>query len=589
MTIHDISVRNFRGIAYLDRLRCGSINSFTGKNDSGKSSIIKALDAFFNKNITQADIYKGSEEGAKVSINIRFSGAEDFHPLATDCEDLVSITREFEFSSKGKMTMSEYYTCEDFEENNDCWAQKEAGLNSRLQNEGLPVTKSGSGVTNLSKVEALYEHMKDRPRSDKKHDIGEYVKNMTKVYGSFEFPTFSMFEAEANLDESATNFQKQFKAIVAESIEGNKELTDQLEENVRDDLEEEFNEITTFMRKNVPDLEQVKPNVVSSWGNLMKFDLSLKFAGDNFEVPLSHRGTGFKRLLMVAYFEYLASRVDKQHHYFAIEEPETFLHPSLQLDLLESIKSLSTTNQFFLTTHSPIFAGATPLDNIVVVRKEGPTSSYYIPQGEDERLNLVIKELGIRPDVNLLNGNHRKAVFVEGKGDCGFWKYALNKIEGTIPADIIFIPCGGDQIDYFVNTQLCRLLKRNFMIIVDSDKGAIDFERKAAAKEVLRQETESMGGKFMMIGKREIENYYHPAAIDRVLARYNKGPVNLTIDPFIDFKTLFRQEVVPLGTGMKAKNNLDIFAEMSKEEWLESAVGEPGSTDLEHIIQEILS
>jgi putative ATP-dependent endonuclease of OLD family len=49
MTIKDISIKNFRGIELLERLPCGKINSYTGKNDSGKSSILKALDAFFNK------------------------------------------------------------------------------------------------------------------------------------------------------------------------------------------------------------------------------------------------------------------------------------------------------------------------------------------------------------------------------------------------------------------------------------------------------------------------------------------------------------------------------------------------------------
>jgi putative ATP-dependent endonuclease of the OLD family len=39
-----------------------------------------------------------------------------------------------------------------------------------------------------------------------------------------------------------------------------------------------------------------------------------------------------------------------------IEEPETFLHPSAQQDLLDSIKDLSEDNQIIITTHSPIFA-----------------------------------------------------------------------------------------------------------------------------------------------------------------------------------------------------------------------------------------
>ena len=44
MKIFDITIKNFRGIAELQRLKVGEINSFVGKNDSGKSNS-------FNKNI----------------------------------------------------------------------------------------------------------------------------------------------------------------------------------------------------------------------------------------------------------------------------------------------------------------------------------------------------------------------------------------------------------------------------------------------------------------------------------------------------------------------------------------------------------
>jgi len=41
MKIYDISITNFRGIKNLQNLKVGDINSFVGKNDSGKSNIHK--------------------------------------------------------------------------------------------------------------------------------------------------------------------------------------------------------------------------------------------------------------------------------------------------------------------------------------------------------------------------------------------------------------------------------------------------------------------------------------------------------------------------------------------------------------------
>ena len=72
MKIYDISISNFRGIKLLQNLKVGEINSFVGKNDSGKSSILKALDTFFNDKFTPNDVFKGILDSEKTEITIRF-------------------------------------------------------------------------------------------------------------------------------------------------------------------------------------------------------------------------------------------------------------------------------------------------------------------------------------------------------------------------------------------------------------------------------------------------------------------------------------------------------------------------------------
>ena len=76
MKIYDISIKNFRGIKSLTKLKSGDINSFVGKNDSGKSSVLKALDAFFNDKFTHNDVFKGISEKEKTEITIRFESSE---------------------------------------------------------------------------------------------------------------------------------------------------------------------------------------------------------------------------------------------------------------------------------------------------------------------------------------------------------------------------------------------------------------------------------------------------------------------------------------------------------------------------------
>jgi predicted ATP-dependent endonuclease of OLD family len=380
MKIYDISVKNFRGIQLLENLKCGQINTYVGKNDAGKSSILKALAVFFNDDLTGKDIYYGIAEGEFTEIKIRFQPDFIINNLATDNEGKISLIKKFTFNkSNGKAKPELFYECFDInaEEHQNCWGKKETNLNSSLQILGAEFSKSGRGVTNIGKIEQINEFTKTLGRILVTHPADEFIKNINKSYEDFELPEFSLFDAEQNLNVGSTEFQKQFKPIATGSLNNNKKLTEQIEINVKADLESEFDVITLLMQKNVPDLEKINTDVNCNWKNLVTFDLSLKFKAETFEVPISNKGTGFKRLLMVAYFEYLAQKQNKKNKIFGIEEPETYLHPELQFDLLSSIITLSDDSQFFLTTHSPTFAGATDDSNIVIVKKSNNISEYH--------------------------------------------------------------------------------------------------------------------------------------------------------------------------------------------------------------------
>lgn len=333
MKIYDISIRNFRGIKELERLKAGSINSFVGKNDSGKSSILKALDSFFNEKFSIHDIFKGIPEGEKTEITIRFETENPVNPLATDIDGKICIKKTFSLGANGKISKEILYRCNDVnsEEVENCWGVKEAEINGFLEHLEIKFSRSGRGVTNLSKIEQIDDGTAGLGRIEKEHIADEYLKNLKKQYDFFEMPDYSLFDAEQDLNIGSTNFQSQFKPIATQSLHENSALTEQIEQNVQSDLESEFGKITEFMQRNVPELESIKPHVTCGWGNLVKFDLSLKFTDDVYEIPVSNKGTGFKRLLMVAYFEYLAQKATKKYQIFGIEEPETFLHPELQM------------------------------------------------------------------------------------------------------------------------------------------------------------------------------------------------------------------------------------------------------------------
>lgn len=587
MKIFDITIKNFRGVSELQNLKVGHINSFVGKNDAGKSNILKALDTFFNERFDNNDVYKGIEEDQKTEIFVRFTPDQPVNSLALDSDNKIHLKKSFQFNPKGKVVKTFTYICNDIDSDDysNLWGIKESEINDICSNLELDFSKSGRGVTNLSKIEMIDDATADLGRVEREYDAADFLKNIKKQYDSIELPLYSVFDAEQDLNIGSTTFQNQFKPIATESLDNNSDLTNQIESNVQADLEKEFQDITRLMQKNVPDLERINTSPVCNWKNLVKFDLSLKFRSDQYDIPISNKGTGFKRLLMVAYFEYLAQKNSKQHQIFGIEEPETFLHPELQQDLLDPIIELADESQFFLTTHSPVFAGSTRDSNIVVVKKENELSNYYNYENEADILDLVIQELGIKPNYNLLNDNYRKAIFVEGSGDAIFWEIALEKINGKVPEDILFIPCGGDQVDFFVNAQLCQKINRRFIVILDSDKGAVDYETKLANKQNLIEKVEEFNGEVLLLMKREIENYYSRDAIQRLLGDRFQLPEEFIIEDYNDIKEEIKTHIV--GVNFKAKNNFDVFSEMTKDEWISSAYRIGQKTDIEEIIDKI--
>lgn len=595
MKIFDISIKNFRGIKSLNKLKVGDINSFVGKNDSGKSNILKSLDIFFNEKFTMNDIFKGIGKDEKTEIIVRFETKEEINSLALDIQGKINLKKSFSFSNAGKLVKEFSFVCYDIAGGEDytrLWLQSESGLNDILKHLDVKYSNSGRGVTNLSKIELIHSLIKEKGYEEVEYLYAEeFLKNLKKQYDFIEMPEYSLFDAEQDLNIGSTTFQSQFKPIATQSLQNNLALTSQIETNVQNDLETEFDLITEFMKRNVPNLEKIKPSVNCNWGNLVKFDLSLKFSTDTFEIPIANKGTGFKRLLMVAYFEYLAQKTTKKYQIFGIEEPETFLHPELQNDLLDSITTLAENSQFFITTHSPVFAGSTKNSNIIVVKKIDEISNYFNFENETDILDLVIKELGIRPNYNLLRNNFRKAVFVEGSGDVKFWKRAFDVIKGGLPNDILLIPCGGEQVDFFVNAELCKKISRKFIFILDSDKGAVDYATKCANKASLIEKVNSLGGDFEILRKREIENYYSKEAIQRILGHHHTISEDFTIDDIEDIKVKLENEIpnnIKSMLKFKSKNNMKIFDEMTRQEWIDCSFKIDEKTDIEMIIDKIL-
>ncbi len=585
MRVKYLTIRNFRGIDKLENLEISNLNTFVGKNDAGKSAILRALACFFDvKKFDTKDVFKGKQDDDVTSIEISFEPSVEIDDLALDSRKLITIKKEFVVVN-GKAKPSEYYLSNDYtdEKYQNLWNKKEQDLNQTISDLGEEPNKSGRGKKNIIRIEQIKTALASNTRVDIYHELVDFLKNIEKTY-KISLPEYSLFDAEQDLNIEATNFQSQFKPIISAYFETTKNKTAEIEEGLKKDLATEFEEIRKYMTKNVSGLKKLNPTTDFDWSkSLKKFDLNLEFEGQNFDVPISHKGTGFKRLLMVAYFEYLANKKSIKNQIFAIEEPETYLHPSAQQDLLNSIVRISEDSQFFLTTHSPVFAGATDGKNSILVTKDKFGISHYSREKQNI-IDQIINELGIRPDYNLLK-EIKYLIFVEGVDDIHFLKtYAKTVLSKDLEDDkILCVIGGGSSLKNYADLDLFKKLKNGtnlYAVFLDGDNGD---DCKQKEKNQIETKCKNDSALFKKLSKKEIENYCHPEKIKNCIidsirkkeGTETKNPIISKIDEMAIIinadtdveKYLKEQEVCK---NFKNGLNVEVFNEMTKEEWGET-------------------
>ena len=127
MLLKQITIQNFRGIDKLEKFEISNLNTFVGKNDAGKSIILRAIERFFDvKQFDTKDVFKGKADNETTSIELSFLPSVVVDDLALDSNKLITIKKEFPLVN-GKPKPAEFYLSSDFSEEKyqDLWNKKE--------------------------------------------------------------------------------------------------------------------------------------------------------------------------------------------------------------------------------------------------------------------------------------------------------------------------------------------------------------------------------------------------------------------------------------------------------------------------------
>ena len=559
---------------------------FVGKNDSGKSIVLNAVATFLNiKDYPILDIdFNDSEEpisfdayftsdNLKESISKKIGtkikkdeGKEEF--LNDVCtQDEVAIRRIINKAGKAfneTLVRIRDYDHEDF---TLLYQKSDDGIRALLEKYKIDIPVSGAGRNSkLEKIKHIKQYCDENDVKIKFSWINDEY-DISKL-----LPEVELFKSDYGI-EADTAFRTSSVTEIKDVIDQESSEVGRLTEvakKIEQEMGKESVAIANLMKEYVPGVKSVAITPNFTWKDAIKsVDVNFEFENDSKPINMTRKGSGYRRLFMVARFRYLAEKKKGNNILYIIEEPETFLHPSAQEDLLSALSQLSSDNQILLATHSPIFAGSSDRSAIVLCEKTNLGSKYITEDDDEDIPKRIIEELGIKPQHNLRD-NYTKILFCESKNDILFYDTIARAMIGkgiTDNDNILALPGGGDSLEDIINIDYFTKTGRDIYLLVDSDKHLDETKQNENIKKVQRFETHDKS-KGYLLKKACIENYYHPRAFERT---YSDLPEN-SCEAFADddnARAKLKQLMTDTGVQIKLKNGHKVFAETTKNEWEE--------------------
>lgn len=541
MKLLELYIENFLGFETKTIISFRNFNVLVGRNDVGKSSVLKALDLFLNEktpSLEQRNLYSSSNfiiieavfDPQKQNIVI-----DDDIQTTFEDEELVDehgflhVKKTWDVSQTRPKPIFQIFRKQYLHD--DFIFSTEAQLVKLCQSLSIQTHKANSeqfnNVEKRTKLRAEYEANGIESNYLWEKLPSNQIERQKQLYEEIRavLPRFEYFKADAPLSEADTSIQNYFRDISTSVL---RDIgMSQAEDEVRARLCKVLNSIAEKINTAMPVDEAVRPAVDFDWTKVIK--ISFITGDEKSGIPLNMRGDGFRRVTMMAYFEHLAEEKCEEHRnmIFGFEEPETFLHPKAQEQLFEKLHSMAENNyQIIISTHSPIIVANSQHSEIVHVKKNNGRT---VINTHITDLLPIANDLGITVDNQFLKLFDRAKVLllVEGIDDAMSYEHVsiLYRNNGLIQntfeeLGIILVPIGGcGSIKHWVNLNLLQKLTKPWFVFLDSDSTS---ETDISPNRTNLLELGLFEGKnFFLTKKRNLENYIPSEALNRIVPGAN--------------------------------------------------------------------
>lgn len=471
MIIKRIIARNYRTLEDVQIELSGYYTAISGKNNAGKSNIIRALRTvlspfprlrfhgttiFGNSGIDWKDEVtswkKGDKESIYVSIQLE---------IHRDCDSSIyKFFTEFILKDSSEFTISEVETLRvDYTRTHKNEISYSIFLGAKEISDDF---QKKEVLKRLRNSECLIFH------NSTNYDFNPFEDNMDRI---------TNFISSSDM-EAINKKKEELVKIVRKSLKSHQAELTKLLGNLEDKYEVSFS---------TPGLNFERESI----------DISLK--EKDADVALDDWGSGtrnrtliFLNILNAKRLQQSCSESDRISPIVVIEEPECFLHPQAQAEFGRILQDLA--NQFKIqiitTTHSPyLLSFKSPDSNVLIGRNTKPRSKDIASHIIDTHLEKWYEPFAVALGVNpadfgpmkrIIFSERSKILLVEGDIDKEYLEFFKDESHGAnaLASDIEIYPYNG--ADNVKNNILMNFIRKKFdkvVLTVDIDK--LDSVKKA--------------------------------------------------------------------------------------------------------------
>lgn len=396
MKISQVKIKNFRSYKDETIINFDNLIAFVGKNDIGKSTILEALDIFFEGGVIKidsSDVNKECEFGGDREIEITVAFEDYPQELILDSSNPTSLKEEYLLNKEGKLEIVKRYSFSSSKSKTNIFIKANYPTNEKCGDlHSLKITElkkivkdNGIDCDNLAKSaeirKAIWNHYsQDLQLQEIEIEVAkEDAKNIWEQIEK-ELPCYALFQSDRSNNDKDDEVQNPLKSAVSQIFKSD-EISVELKE-IASKVIKKLNEITMLTLEKLKDMNPeiattLKPKLPKveelKWQDVFK---NVSISGDE-DIPINKRGSGVRRLILLNFFRAEAERIKKEKEktsiIYAIEEPETSQHQEHQRKLIEAFKQLANQAgiQIILTTHSPSIVKLLDFKNLRVVKNEG--------------------------------------------------------------------------------------------------------------------------------------------------------------------------------------------------------------------------